>query len=391
MIYNCIQPEYVKYFHCNGSLCNSKCCRGWQIEIDDETYVKYCQLPESEIRTAILTKLQRHPQTNRYRFHMDGINCPMLCMDKLCLIQKTYGESYLSCTCDQFPRRTHLLYRDTVERVLSFACPVAARLALLSPAPMKLESINIDTQRGKSFFPLPVAAVGKIEDLLTLQMNGISILQNREYTINKRLQMLGGYLWLIQEGVVLDEACNVRRIEQVVLPWRFDYTSWCRFLLELLDELYGTAIVLADDNDIDYVPYIIRAFHLEGKQRKSLKELTAIYKKGCQLVQDCIMPKYSHMMEHYLVQEFFGNLYPYKWGTLFIGNYMIYLVIYRFMELILMSMLLIREKIDEENIILLIGRMAQRTNHANLYGQLIWNKLEQDDGVIMDRLMRDIK
>ena len=381
MVYTCIQPVYVKDFHCDGRLCNSKCCRGWLIEVDAATYAKYRDIPNENLRRQVMGNLKKHTSSGKYRFQMEGINCPMLQQDWLCILQKNYGEEYLSDTCHQFPRRVHQILPDMVERVLSFACPVAAKLALSQREPMCMEAIKLDGEREKSFFSLPTQVGDRTAYLLSVQMAAITLLQNRQFSLNKRLKMLGAYLAGEKENTAV-EANNIQIdiLAQFADKICWNNEVWIRFLLELLDDLYGTAIVLAADDDINYVPMIIKAFHLEGTGKKSLKKLTAIYERGQKLFQKQVLERYDYMLEHYLVQEFFGNLYPYKWEMGIEENYAVFLIVYRFMELIILSMLLTDTKVGEAEIIALVGRMAQRTNHAKLYGKIILQKINNDGG-----------
>jgi len=62
--------------------------------------------------------------------HGDG-TCPFLAEDRLCSIQKEYGESYLSRTCSQYPRASKTI-GGVEERTLLLSCPEAARLVLLN-------------------------------------------------------------------------------------------------------------------------------------------------------------------------------------------------------------------------------------------------------------------
>ena len=381
MVYTCIQPAYVKKFHCDGRLCNAKCCRGWLIEVDSDTYAKYQRLPDEVLRRRVLEKLKKSTPESKYRFQMEGINCPMLQQDWLCVLQKKYGEDCLSDTCHQFPRRVHKILPDTVERVLSFACPVAARLALCQREPMRMEAINLEGERENSFFSLPKSIENRTAYLLSVQMAAITLLQSRNFTLNRRLKMLGEYL--IKEAAntaIESQDMQIELLAQSAAKIHWDNETWIRFLLELLDNMYGTAIVLADDDDINYVPMIVQAFRLEGRGRKSLRELAVIYGHGQELFKKKVLTRYEYMLEHYLVQEFFVNLYPYKWDTGIVGNYAIYVIVYKFMELIMLSMLLTGQKVGEAEIIALIGRMAQRTNHADLYGRIILQKLTRDGG-----------
>ena len=66
----------------------------------------------------------------------DGF-CPFLGKDKLCGLQKKYGEEYLSETCNRFPRR-EINFISKKFTTLKMACPEAARLCLSSK-----ESMNI--------------------------------------------------------------------------------------------------------------------------------------------------------------------------------------------------------------------------------------------------------
>lgn len=381
MVYTCIQPAYVKKFHCDGRLCNSICCRGWLIEVDADTYAKYRLLPDEILRRCVLENLKKSRDESKYRFQMKGINCPMLQPDWLCVLQKKYGEDYLSDTCHQFPRRAHKLLPDTVERVLSFACPVAARLALCQRESMCMEAVRLDEKREKSFFSLPARIENRTAYLLSVQMAAITLLQSRNFTINKRLKMLGVYLRREADNTAVEtNEMHIDVLAQDSDKISWDNDIWLRFLLELLDDLYGTAIVLADDNDINYVPAIIKAFHLEGNSRKSLKKLTNIYVRGQKFFKENVLARYDYMLEHYLVQEFFGNLYPYKWESGIMANYAVFVVIYRFMELIMLSMLLTGKNVDETEIINLVSRMSQRTNHADLYGRIIFKKISNNGG-----------
>ena len=104
----CIQPEYVKHFQCDGTKCGSKCCQGWQIDIDRGAYEKYAALEDAGFRKEILSKLRWNEGTKSYRMEMRGVACPMLREDRLCGIQRRMGEEYLSDTCAEFPRRSYL-------------------------------------------------------------------------------------------------------------------------------------------------------------------------------------------------------------------------------------------------------------------------------------------
>lgn len=55
------QPRYVSKFLCDGSQCDSLCCRAWDITIDDETYEKYRRLEDPAGKKFILDNIKNLP------------------------------------------------------------------------------------------------------------------------------------------------------------------------------------------------------------------------------------------------------------------------------------------------------------------------------------------
>ena len=160
-------PAYVKAFKCDGTICGAKCCHGWQVDIDRLTHERYKRIKDSQIRNKILNSMQWNKSSETYRMILQDTKCPMLREDNLCEIQKSLGDKYLSNTCADFPRRTNVIDK-VVERTLSLTCPIAARLALLNPNPMKFEPLEIKTRHAASFFYRSVKEVPSRKYLLIL-------------------------------------------------------------------------------------------------------------------------------------------------------------------------------------------------------------------------------
>ena len=376
----CIQPEYVGSFQCDGSRCKSKCCQGWQITIDVGTCQNYENIPNTELRKALKKDVVWHApsRTHRMKMRPDG-SCPMLREDMLCQIQRSCGEAYLSDTCASFPRRTFRC-GTFVERALSLACPVVSRLALLDPAPMRLVQVALKGERTANFFEPDLEAVPQGRYLLSLQLAGISILQTRQLTINERLVALGYYCQqvdsLLENGqgarvdTLMDSSLTLvglRSSREAVGAGAFKLDCWLRFMLGLLDSLYGTGIVLYSDEQINYVPYITEAFGLDGTP-KDLSELRTAYRQNREMYQQYVVEPYGYVLEHYLVQEYFNNLYPCKLGGDCVHDFAVYLVFYEFLELVLMSVAAKRrDQLTVEDILGVIERLAQRTDHASVF------------------------
>ena len=189
--FTCKSPEYVKYFKCEGDICNARCCKGFQVDIDRQTHEKYKSIKDKAIRSKILNTLIWNSSSGTYRMKLKtGAVCPMLQDDCLCFIQKNFGHEFLSDVCADYPRRTFVV-DQVVERSMALTCPVAARLALLNPEPMKFVQTTFKTTRSNSFFYLSVSEVPTRKYLLTLQEFSIDILQDRRFSLNNRLAVLG--------------------------------------------------------------------------------------------------------------------------------------------------------------------------------------------------------
>ena len=50
---NCIRPSYINDFQCDGKVCNSRCCKGWRVVVDDKTYQKYFSIKDEHAREVL--------------------------------------------------------------------------------------------------------------------------------------------------------------------------------------------------------------------------------------------------------------------------------------------------------------------------------------------------
>ncbi len=135
-----LSPSYYNKFECLGSECVETCCQGWNIDVDYNCHLKLNDLSRKydDNIEKFLTKGKNptHDKFSYINMKKDGF-CPFLDKDKLCGIQKKYGETFIPETCKNFPRRT--VDFDTVQvKTLSLGCPEAARLCLTQKDSMKV-------------------------------------------------------------------------------------------------------------------------------------------------------------------------------------------------------------------------------------------------------------
>ena len=122
-----IYPSYYAAFKCIANRCDDSCCKDWDIDIDSETE-KFYQTVSGPLGEKLRCKLVTDEYDERV-FKAENGRCPFWNEDMLCDIFIGIGEEHLSHTCDSFPR-VKIEYGSFCERILSFACPEAARLML---------------------------------------------------------------------------------------------------------------------------------------------------------------------------------------------------------------------------------------------------------------------
>ncbi len=119
------QAPILKAFKCVGADCPANCCRGWKIPIDDEAYIKYIT-QEGASGFVIRRFIDKKEELTSFKCGK-SLRCPFWGRDRLCGLQKKYGESFMPRVCVEFPRQlSH--YGDFCEETLYLACPEAARL-----------------------------------------------------------------------------------------------------------------------------------------------------------------------------------------------------------------------------------------------------------------------
>lgn len=136
------QPEYVREFKCDGSKCDARCCKNWNIEVDAQTHAQYSRIKPEVDAQKILSHIKFNADNKQYFVEMNEKKfCPFLNEKNLCRLQLKYGENFLSKTCTTFPRFTRD-FGTFFERALALTCPVAAEMILFRDEPLLFELIE---------------------------------------------------------------------------------------------------------------------------------------------------------------------------------------------------------------------------------------------------------
>lgn len=97
-----LRPDFYDRFHCKAAACLHSCCRGWEIDIDENTLELYQNL-DGAWREKMNAAIVRDEEGAHFRLTEDE-RCPFLRRDGLCELICAFGEDALCDICALHPR-----------------------------------------------------------------------------------------------------------------------------------------------------------------------------------------------------------------------------------------------------------------------------------------------
>ena len=97
-----LQPDFYESFRCRASACRHSCCRGWEIDIDENTLELYWGL-RGEWREKMDAAVVCDDSGAHFRLTEDE-RCPFLQQDGLCELICAFGADALCDICALHPR-----------------------------------------------------------------------------------------------------------------------------------------------------------------------------------------------------------------------------------------------------------------------------------------------
>ncbi|MBQ5978313.1 MAG: flagellin lysine-N-methylase [Oscillospiraceae bacterium] len=130
----CVYPDFYRAFACKATFCRHSCCRGWEIDVDEESAAYYRALPGKlgdDLRAALVE------EAGVWHFRLtDEERCPFLRPDGLCRLIRELGEQALCDICALHPRFYGEL--GSFEFCgLGLSCEKVCELLLESSAPLR--------------------------------------------------------------------------------------------------------------------------------------------------------------------------------------------------------------------------------------------------------------
>ena len=138
MIY--IKPSFYDKFRCIASRCKDNCCIGWEVDVDDVSYEKYCNV-SGDFGQLLMDRIDVSPEGDRCFRLGEHDRCPFLNKDNLCDIFINCGEDYLCDICREHPR-FYEWFPGVTECGLGLSCEEACRMLLSDDEMLQLTEYN---------------------------------------------------------------------------------------------------------------------------------------------------------------------------------------------------------------------------------------------------------
>lgn len=375
-----LMPHYMTEFACIGSACEDTCCAGWGVSVDKDTYKKYKKMKTSPLKGKLednVKRNRRNPSELNYgKITMENGACSFLDEEKLCSIQVIHGPELLCNTCTIYPRTLHQV-NSVVEKSATMSCPEVARLALLKPAPMEFDEVieprdvmgavvgGVDTSREK----------GAKKYFWELRIFSIQVLQNRAYSVSERMVLLGLALQKVQECVEekrIDDIPDVLNrytmligegsLKQLIADIPKNTKVQMEFAKALVDVRLQVAVT--SKRYVDCLGQMLNGLHY--REGALLTDVIAQYDNAYESYYKPFMDTHEHVLEHYLVNHVFKNLFPFGRKDVF-TDYVMLAVNFGLIKLHLIGMAGHHEELTEEMVVKLIQSFSKTIEHNTAY------------------------
>ena len=382
--FDTLRPACVAEFRCDGSICNSKCCHGWRVIVDEEHHSLYQKIPNTKIRRRVLSAVERSEDGNYVMKLRDeeGEACALLEADGLCFLQKNLGEEYLSSTCAFYPRVTYL-FDNMASGSLTLTCPIARKLLLLGKNPMRLERVQAPLLRDACWAVQPKMDAGAFR---IVQETALALLQQRRYALDDRLALLGFFIDRVDEalgaGTEERELSGIAEFyltpsaAELLTYVPFDSAAYMRWLFGWMDEVKRRdwdVLFWGRRADMEEASFnqVAEVYELQGEN--SLARLEALYAEYRALYREKFLPAHGHVLENYLVNEIFLMAFPCRYEGSLLVDWRLLVARWKLLEFFLIAWVKRYEgDVGEEEVLSLIDCAEHSTMHFPRYTEA-WN------------------
>lgn len=377
-----LRMDYYDNFRCIGNECEDHCCKDWFITIDKKTYIKYKKIQKSEFKNKLMNNIGRNRQSKSdfdyAKIKLIDNKCPMLSEEGLCEVYMNMGEESMCFTCKTYPRSYNLVDK-IIESSLTVSCIEVAKNILLRENPIEF---NLDIQELEAENILKEINTLKYKDFTQKYFNemrifSIGLIQNRRFTIEERLSILGLFIKSIsdaKEGVVIE---TIQKYNENIRNGAFDnllkdinFNNTIDAQLEFLTNIYKI-VISTDIKDRRFMKNfldIVNTLKLVSSTPELIKER---FIESLNDFYNPFMKKYEYIYENYLVNYMFKNLFPISNMSL-LDTYVNLVVHFSVIKMNLVGLCgHYKEDMDDEKVLHFIQSFAKVVEHdTTIVGKL---------------------
>jgi lysine-N-methylase len=321
-------PRYVTRFSCVGPACEDNCCTGWRVTIDKKTFNAYKQINDPKLTPRFTQDVKRQrsqaSDSNYARIELmpDSRECPLM-EERLCAVQGTLGESYLSNTCFSYPRSSRN-FGGQHEQALTLSCPEAARQALLAPDAFDfvestitvrpdavskttpVRGMPLDLMNEVRIFCLQLMRTGGLEVWQRLAVLGV-FCESLTQTLSRAgyaavPPLLESFVAMVESGAVIEALAGMQSNHPVQA--QVFATIWQSKAMKAMSPVQSEVVSavsqgLGADPDTGAV---------------NSEQLIDCYSAGVQRLPEALATA-PHLLENYLLNEMFRELFPFEGTT----------------------------------------------------------------------------
>ncbi len=302
-------PDYFPAFSCKMGACRRPCCEGWPISVTMKDYFTLlgadCS-PELRRKLDCGLHLAEHPTEDAYAQILpryDGV-CPLHLPDGRCALHAECGPEMLAAVCRLYPRGVR--NGDTRECSCANSCEAVLEMLLNREEPLTFITVRED-------FALPDApprqhffhAAGREQEI---RLWLIAQLQKREYSLPRRILLLGEALRAMDDALNAKDSLHVDRLLSGEMPIPVPAMP-IPGREELLGGLHAVEqmLTLLDRSSNSIRAYVEQAL---GYFRRQADPFAAYEAANARFT--AILPQWETWLEHLLVNHMFFVQFPFQ-------------------------------------------------------------------------------
>ncbi|RJQ40797.1 MAG: lysine-N-methylase [Nitrospiraceae bacterium] len=390
-----LRASYMRHFSCIGGACEDSCCSGWNVSVDRNTYKKYKKLPKSELASLIDENIKRvrdnSTDQNYARIEMDPEDrCPLLSTENLCTIQIKLGEKYLSNICATFPRISNMV-NGVLEKSGTVSCPELARLALLEPDGIEFDEIEEDSGfrvlvKNQLDTDSPDNANRPEQYFWQIRIFTIQVLQDRRAPLNERLIILGLFFRKVQELIDDNRSNEIPQLVEDYIksnPTRMmgegltGISGANKVQMLLLTSLLDTRLKTGSLTKRYLQCFEEFLYGIHYSPETKAEEIVQYYEEAYIQFYQPFMNKHDYILENYLVNYVFKNLFPFNSANSVFDEYVMMVLHYSIIKLLLIGLSGHHKGLNTELALKLIQSFSKTFEHDTTYLQSILKALNE--------------